>query len=189
MLSASTGNGGPDVTILNNNTPNGNSGSNLDDIPTVIDFPSQPQKGSAKNANNTVGKKVELDNAGRVKSGKVRKQCELCGEWSNIKWFFKHMSEVHQVNFNSVFNVILWKNTCLIARRAPELIFVQHMSNRNEYYSNLCMHSVIVVNVASNEKLNFKFPFHFLCKFIILKHLVESQICSCLGPLGIPVTQ
>lgn len=44
-------------------------------------------------------KKVELDNAGRVKSGKVRKQCELCGEWSNIKWFFKHMSEVHQALF------------------------------------------------------------------------------------------
>ena len=42
---------------------------------------------------------VELDNAGRVKSGKVRKQCELCGEWSNIKWFFKHMSEVHQALF------------------------------------------------------------------------------------------
>ena len=30
---------------------------------------------------------------------KVRKQCELCGEWSNIKWFFKHMSEVHQALF------------------------------------------------------------------------------------------
>ena len=42
---------------------------------------------------------IELDNAGRVKSGKVRKQCELCGEWSNIKWFFKHMSEVHQALF------------------------------------------------------------------------------------------
>ena len=42
---------------------------------------------------------VELDNAGRVKSGKVRKQCELCGEWSNIKWFFKHMSEVHNALF------------------------------------------------------------------------------------------
>ena len=42
---------------------------------------------------------VELDNAGRVKSGKVRKQCELCGQWSNIKWFFKHMSEVHQALF------------------------------------------------------------------------------------------
>ena len=42
---------------------------------------------------------MELDNAGRVKSGKVRKQCELCGEWSNIKWFFKHMSEVHQALF------------------------------------------------------------------------------------------
>ncbi len=35
----------------------------------------------------------------RVKSGKVRKQCELCGEWSNIKWFFKHMSENHQALF------------------------------------------------------------------------------------------
>ena len=46
-----------------------------------------------------VGKEVELDNAGRVKSGKVRKQCELCGQWSNIKWFFKHMSEVHQALF------------------------------------------------------------------------------------------
>ena len=42
---------------------------------------------------------IELDNAGRVKSGKVRKQCELCGEWSNIKWFFKHMNEVHQALF------------------------------------------------------------------------------------------
>jgi len=38
----------------------------------------------------------------RVKSGKVRKQCELCGEWSNIKWFFKHMSEVHQVRHSSL---------------------------------------------------------------------------------------
>ncbi|XP_040572015.1 uncharacterized protein [Lepeophtheirus salmonis] len=46
-----------------------------------------------------IPKGVELDNAGRVKSGKVRKQCELCGEWSNIKWFFKHMSEVHQALF------------------------------------------------------------------------------------------
>lgn len=36
---------------------------------------------------------------GRVKSGKVRKQCELCGQWSNIKWFFKHMSEVHKALF------------------------------------------------------------------------------------------
>lgn len=44
-------------------------------------------------------KGVELDNAGRVKSGKVRKQCELCGQWSNIKWFFKHMSEVHNALF------------------------------------------------------------------------------------------
>jgi hypothetical protein len=44
-------------------------------------------------------KGVELDNAGRVKSGKVRKQCELCGQWSNIKWFFKHMSEVHRALF------------------------------------------------------------------------------------------
>ncbi len=44
-------------------------------------------------------KEVELDNAGRVKSGKVRKQCELCGQWSNIKWFFKHMSEAHNALF------------------------------------------------------------------------------------------
>ena len=44
-------------------------------------------------------KGVELDNAGRVKSGKVRKQCELCGQWSNIKWFFKHMSEMHNALF------------------------------------------------------------------------------------------
>ena len=44
-------------------------------------------------------KGVELDNAGRVKSGKVRKQCELCGQWSNIKWFFKHMSECHNALF------------------------------------------------------------------------------------------
>ena len=62
------------------------------------------------NGNNNVGngnqdaspsdpKGVELDNAGRVKSGKVRKQCELCGQWSNIKWFFKHMSEVHRALF------------------------------------------------------------------------------------------
>ena len=54
-------------------------------------------------SNNTTGAgemmNVELDNAGRVKSGKVRKQCELCGEWSNIKSFFKHMSEVHQALF------------------------------------------------------------------------------------------
>jgi hypothetical protein len=53
------------------------------------------------NTSNLVGdpKGVELDNAGRVKSGKVRKQCELCGQWSNIKWFFKHMSEMHNALF------------------------------------------------------------------------------------------
>ena len=58
------------------------------------------------------GKPVELDNAGRVKSGKVRKQCELCGQWSNIKWFFKHMSEVHQVNLLTYVGAFssLWVN-------------------------------------------------------------------------------
>ena len=61
-----------------------------------------PATSLASNNTNTTGAEmmnVELDNAGRVKSGKVRKQCELCGEWSNIKWFFKHMSEVHQALF------------------------------------------------------------------------------------------
>jgi len=59
-------------------------------------------RGNNNNNSNSSNKdevNIELDNAGRVKSGKVRKQCELCGEWSNIKWFFKHMSEVHQALF------------------------------------------------------------------------------------------
>eukprot|EP00096_Caligus_rogercresseyi_P012119 TRINITY_DN4991_c0_g1_i1.p1 TRINITY_DN4991_c0_g1~~TRINITY_DN4991_c0_g1_i1.p1 ORF type:complete len:1104 (+),score=295.55 TRINITY_DN4991_c0_g1_i1:143-3454(+) len=60
----------------------------------------QPTGAQGPNAfPNPIPRGVELDNAGRVKSGKVRKQCELCGEWSNIKWFFKHMSEVHQALF------------------------------------------------------------------------------------------
>ena len=86
-------------------------------IPTVIinNQPSTPpahQQVSARSTPSSAGQTrtpvgqrpdgergVELDNAGRVKSGKVRKQCELCGQWSNIKWFFKHMSEVHQALF------------------------------------------------------------------------------------------
>lgn len=64
------------------NVGNVNNGGNNHDL-----SPSSDPKG------------VELDNAGRVKSGKVRKQCELCGQWSNIKWFFKHMSEVHRALF------------------------------------------------------------------------------------------
>ena len=70
------------------------------DIPTVIDvngFEGGAGGSGGNSKKEGKPKKVELDNAGRVKSGKVRKQCELCGEWSNIKWFFKHMSEVHQV--------------------------------------------------------------------------------------------
>ena len=72
-----------------------------DDLPLGATFetpglkPSSPSPSMASSAEVN----IELDNAGRVKSGKVRKQCELCGEWSNIKWFFKHMSEVHQALF------------------------------------------------------------------------------------------
>jgi len=72
-----------------------------DDLPLGATFetpglkPSSPSPSLASSAEVN----IELDNAGRVKSGKVRKQCELCGEWSNIKWFFKHMSEVHQALF------------------------------------------------------------------------------------------
>jgi len=74
-----------------------------DDLPLGATFetpglkPNSPSPSLASSATETVN--IELDNAGRVKSGKVRKQCELCGEWSNIKWFFKHMSEVHQALF------------------------------------------------------------------------------------------
>ena len=60
---------------------------------------SSPAQSIASSAPHSETVNVELDNAGRVKSGKVRKQCELCGEWSNIKWFFKHMSEVHSALF------------------------------------------------------------------------------------------
>ncbi|TRY61788.1 hypothetical protein TCAL_14958 [Tigriopus californicus] len=72
-------------------------GFDFDDKRSVDHYPSKDPNES--NEPKEKPKKVELDNAGRVKSGKVRKQCELCGEWSNIKWFFKHMSEVHQALF------------------------------------------------------------------------------------------
>ena len=71
-------------------------------VPVPVPMVSAPQPMTVKNPQSNApipGKPVELDNAGRVKSGKVRKQCELCGQWSNIKWFFKHMSEVHQALF------------------------------------------------------------------------------------------
>jgi len=77
---------------------------NSDDLPLGATFetpglkPNSPSPSLVSTAT-TETVNVELDNAGRVKSGKVRKQCELCGEWSNIKWFFKHMSEVHQALF------------------------------------------------------------------------------------------
>ena len=108
----------------NNNNNNGDndclplgasaSFEHADDIPTVVDqtvaqnhpTSSSSSSGTRKSTRTSPYHKitttkagVELDNAGRVKSGKVRKQCELCGEWSNIKWFFKHMSEVHQALF------------------------------------------------------------------------------------------
>ena len=89
--------------------------SAADDLPLGATFetpglkpPSSPAPSAASNLTAGAGAggekggdlmNVELDNAGRVKSGKVRKQCELCGEWSNIKWFFKHMSEVHNALF------------------------------------------------------------------------------------------
>ena len=74
-----------------------------DDLPLGATFetpglkPNSPAPSVVSNKSEMIN--VELDNAGRVKSGKVRKQCELCGEWSNIKWFFKHMSEVHDALF------------------------------------------------------------------------------------------
>ena len=76
-----------------------------DDLPLGATFetpglkPSSPAPSQVSNSQTGEMMNVELDNAGRVKSGKVRKQCELCGEWSNIKWFFKHMSEVHNALF------------------------------------------------------------------------------------------
>ena len=81
-----------------------------DDLPLGATFetpglklkPNSPAPSAHSTERGAAGAKmmnVELDNAGRVKSGKVRKQCELCGEWSNIKWFFKHMSEVHNALF------------------------------------------------------------------------------------------
>ena len=101
-------------TLLNGKAQTSLKSSNVN-IPTVIidNQPSTPpthQPVSAQSTPSSVGRintqtgsnverGVELDNAGRVKSGKVRKQCELCGQWSNIKWFFKHMSEVHQALF------------------------------------------------------------------------------------------
>eukprot|EP00095_Tigriopus_kingsejongensis_P001763 snap_masked-scaffold183_size276960-processed-gene-1.19 protein:Tk01763 transcript:snap_masked-scaffold183_size276960-processed-gene-1.19-mRNA-1 annotation:"hypothetical protein T265_04347" len=70
------------------------------DLRKLQDIMTQPQATLAADMDpKEKPKKIELDNAGRVKSGKVRKQCELCGEWSNIKWFFKHMSETHQALF------------------------------------------------------------------------------------------
>ena len=102
--------------FLNGPTVQNNTSLKTSQIPTVIinSQPSTPPKNpTAQSTPSTSGRTntpqqvggqniergVELDNAGRVKSGKVRKQCELCGQWSNIKWFFKHMSEVHQALF------------------------------------------------------------------------------------------
>lgn len=68
-------------------------------LPEVIASPVAPVGRSSSGVVIADPKGVELDNAGRVKSGKVRKQCELCGQWSNIKWFFKHMSEMHNALF------------------------------------------------------------------------------------------
>ena len=72
-----------------------------DDLPLGATFETPGLKPSSPSPSlcSSAEVNIELDNAGRVKSGKVRKQCELCGEWSNIKWFFKHMSEVHQALF------------------------------------------------------------------------------------------
>ena len=61
------------------------------DIPTVIVNPEKavtvtksgevkPTSAAAAVPKNIPPKGAELDNAGRVKSGKVRKQCELCGK-------------------------------------------------------------------------------------------------------------
>ena len=80
------------------------SHDNSDDLPLGATFETpglKPSSPAPSQASTNTGEmmNVELDNAGRVKSGKVRKQCELCGEWSNIKWFFKHMSEVHNALF------------------------------------------------------------------------------------------
>ena len=77
---------------------------NSDDLPLGATFETaglKPASPAPSQSSNNTGEmmNVELDNAGRVKSGKVRKQCELCGEWSNIKWFFKHMSETHNALF------------------------------------------------------------------------------------------
>ena len=77
---------------------------NTDDLPLGATFETaglKPASPAPSLSSNNTGEmiNVELDNAGRVKSGKVRKQCELCGEWSNIKWFFKHMSETHNALF------------------------------------------------------------------------------------------
>ena len=77
---------------------------NGDDLPLGATFETpglKPASPAPSQSSNNTGEmmNVELDNAGRVKSGKVRKQCELCGEWSNIKWFFKHMSETHNALF------------------------------------------------------------------------------------------
>ena len=79
------------------------------------------------------GKPVELDNAGRVKSGKVRKQCELCGQWSNIKWFFKHMSEVHQVSetLRSLDQICVKKRSSIIFCRQTHFGTEYAKENRN----------------------------------------------------------
>ena len=87
----------------NNNNNNINNQSMADPVPDPIDpnvsYTSTPPSRSGIPTVIADPKGVELDNAGRVKSGKVRKQCELCGQWSNIKWFFKHMSEMHNALF------------------------------------------------------------------------------------------
>lgn len=100
--SASTPNNKNEKPVNGNNGARAQESKEVDDLPLGATFetpglkPNSPSPSLSSSMNEV---NVELDNAGRVKSGKVRKQCELCGEWSNIKWFFKHMSEVHQALF------------------------------------------------------------------------------------------